>query len=274
MGKRKEHSNIEIREFKMDKMRPNCKIALVGPPGTGKSSVINSILWYFSHYFAAAKVFSGTEDENHFYEGDNPKKPKIPNYYIWNELDEQEVINYVKRQKYVMNEAKKDPKINPWSMLICDDVSDDSQLLNKRVFRSIIKLGRHWKMMFIFAMQYPADLKPTLRAGFDYVFIMQTEDDKSLTHLHENFASEIRDFHDFKDILEQVAKNFAALVIDRTNRESSKLEDKIFYFQPPYPIPDFEFGCTEFREKAKREYNVNYDPTDELIDAVPIKKRR
>ncbi len=123
-------------------------------------------------------------------------------------------------------------------------------------------------------MQYPADLKPTLRAGFDYVFIMQTSDDKSLTLLHDNFASEIRDYNDFKDIMEQVAKNFSALVIDRTKREAKNIEDKIFYYKPPHPLPSYQFGCKEFREKAIKEYNKHYDPTDELIESVPIKKRK
>ncbi len=274
MQRRKEKAEIAIKSFDITKMRPNSKAVMIGPPGTGKSSLIDNIIYFLSHHFATAKIFSGTENENNFYEGGNPRKPKIPAYYIWDELIEDEIIKFMQRQKLVLSEAKKGASINEWSMLICDDVSDDTKILNKRIFKTLLKLGRHWKCLFLFAMQYPCDLHPNLRSSFDYVFIMQTNDDKTLEILHKNFGSIIQNFYDFKDIMKQVAKNYGALVIDRTNRESNKIEDKVFYYQPVYPIPRFEFGCDEYRAKAAKEYNYEYDVGDELLKGKELVYKR
>lgn len=271
---KREKRTIELKEFRIDKLRPNSKIALIGPPGTGKSSVIDSILWYFAHFFPVAKVFSGTEDTNHFYEGPEPKKSKIPAYYIWEELDEDEIKRFLKRQRILTHKSKTDPSINPWGMLICDDVSDDRKMLNKKVFQTIMKMSRHHSLLFALVMQYACDCSASMRSAFDYIFIMQTTDLKSLENIHTNFASDIRDYKDFVDIMKQVAKNFAALVIDRTNRDSNKLEDRVYYYQPPFPIPTFQFGCKEYRRKHDLEYNYEYDPVDDLLDEEDEKPKR
>ena len=263
---------LNIREWDISLIEPNSRIALIGMSGSGKSSIIDAILYHWAYLYPVYKVFSGTETENHFYEGDDPHNPKIPGYYIYDELDENEIIKFIKRARLVTNLHQKNNSINPYSALICDDVSDDSQLLNKRIFKQIMKKSRHWSTLFMFAMQYPADLKPTLRGNFNYVFIMKEDVEKSKRSIHENYATVISDYRDFEDILSQITEDYTALVIDKNNK-TNKLEDCIFFYKAPYPIPHYQCGCTEFREKAKKEHNYKYDAVDEILDApVPKKK--
>jgi hypothetical protein len=287
MPRKREARTIEVREFKIKNMRPNCKIALIGRPNSGKSTVIDYLLCYWNHLFSTALVFNGTENETQFYQNnhesygcDNVKNPKIPPIYIdddFEENGERMVKDFVIRMKIIQTKIKNGeiPPHEGWGLLVCDDMSENSDIMKKKVFKTLMKMGRHWPMMFIFGMQNPVDLSTQLRAAFDYVFLMECNEEKTMRSIHENYAGKFTNFRDFEDVMKQVAVNFGALVIDNTVKTNSgKIEDYIFYFKPPYPAPEYHFGCPLYRKKNEKEYDTNYDPINDLLEDNPTTNKK
>jgi hypothetical protein len=106
-------NQVDIHEFPLDEMKPNSKIVIIGKPATGKSTVIRDIVKAFRHEFPVAKVFSGTEENNHFY------AQMFPELFIHSEYSEAEMENFAKRQKLAMRNNPDNPK----GLLIVDDCS-------------------------------------------------------------------------------------------------------------------------------------------------------
>ena len=141
--------NIEIHELNLDRIQPNfdnmnnpeqggSKIVIIGKPGTGKTTLITRILYEKRHIFPSSFVMSGTEDSNGHY------GKIMPSIFVHNKYDERKVEDFVTRQK-----ISKKHLLNPWSVLLLDDCTDDPKIFNKPIFQGLFKNGRHWKMLFI-----------------------------------------------------------------------------------------------------------------------------
>ena len=97
MASNNTHDNImtlNINELNLEQINPNTnnmnnpdqggsKIVVIGKPGTGKSTLITSLLYHKKHIFPTGLVFSGTEDSNGHYgtspaAADHMPKPPEP----------------------------------------------------------------------------------------------------------------------------------------------------------------------------------------------------
>ena len=56
------------------------KIVVIGKPGTGKTTLISSLLYAKKHIFPIGLVMSGTEDSNGYY------KKIFPSTFVYNKL--------------------------------------------------------------------------------------------------------------------------------------------------------------------------------------------
>jgi GTPase SAR1 family protein len=227
------------------------KIVVIGKPGTGKTTMIASLLYAKKHIFPVGEVQSGTEDSNGFYSRIFPKT------VVHDELDVDKLAEFKKRQKI----AKK-LLPNPWAILLLDDCTDNPSVLRKPIFQDIFKNGRHWKMLFILSLQHCMDVLPSIRANVDFTFIMREANIKSRKSLYENYAGIIPDFTFFCNILDQITDDYTALVVHNTSH-SNKMEDCIFWykadkkFADPTFLSKFKIGCDEFWEFHNERYNEN-----------------
>lgn len=218
---------------------------------TGKSTLIGNILYNFAHIFPVGQIYSGTEDSNHYY------KKIFPNLFVYNDLNPERVIDFVRRQKIAVQQGVE----VPWAIQILDDCTDDPKILTKKIFQGIFKKGRHWKMMFILSLQYSMDIKPVIRTNIDYTFILRETILSNREKLWKNYAGAINDFDDFCDILDQVTDDYSALVIN--NRvQSNKLEDIVYWYKAdPKLLESFSFGCNEFWKWGNDRFEPTYvDP--------------
>lgn len=224
------------------------KLVVIGKPGTGKTTLITSLLYEKKHIFPVGMVMSGTEDSNGHY-------GKIfPSTFVYNKLHEDKIEDFIKRQKLAKQHIK-----NPWATLLIDDCTDDPKIFTKPLFQGLYKNGRHWKMMFILSLQYCMDVKPVIRTNVDGTFILRETNLKNRRSLWENYAGVIPDFSLFCEIMDQITDDYTALYIHNATR-SNKLEDCVYWYKanPKAVSADFKFGCNDYWDFHIQRYNPDY----------------
>jgi hypothetical protein len=210
------------------------KIVIIGKPGTGKTTLITSLLYEKSHIFPAGMVMSGTEDSNGHY------GRIFPSSFVYNKLEKGKIEDYIKRQKLA-----KDYLPNPWSILLLDDCTDDPKLFNDPLFQGIFKNGRHWKMLFILSLQYSMDIKPTIRTNIDGTFILRESGIRTRRTLWENYAGIFPDFDQFCQVMDQLTTDYTALYIHNAT-QSNKIEDCVFWYRAKPVPPEFKIGSADY----------------------------
>ena len=244
--------NTDIIPPSTDKMNdPNqggSKIVVIGKPGTGKTTLITSLLYEKKHIFPIGMVMSGTEDSNGHY------RQLFPSTFVYNKLHEDKIEDFIKRQKIAKNHIPQ----NPWGLLLLDDCTDDPKLFNKPLFQGLYKNGRHWKMMFILSLQYCMDVKPVIRTNIDGTFILREPNMKNRRALWENYAGIIPDFAMFCEVMDKITDDYTALYIHNST-QSNSIEDCVFYYKAdPNISKDFKFGSEEFWNFHMDRFDDNY----------------
>lgn len=243
---------FKIKKLDIKKIHPNSvddkfggsKVVVIGKPGTGKSTLIKSLLYAKKHVIPTGIVFSGTEDTNGFY------SKFFPSTFIYNEYNRDNLERFITRQK----QAYKKKLENPWAVCLIDDCTDDRKIFNDPMMVSMYKRGRHWKMLYILSLQYCLDIKPAIRANVDGVFLLKVTGVKQLKQLYENYAGMVPDFDTFCQIMKQVTQNYTALYIDNTN-PNGDWKEQLYWYKADIPPNDFKFGCDEMWHWHYQKFN-------------------
>jgi hypothetical protein len=201
---------------------------------TGKTTLISSLFFDKKHIFPIAQIHSGTEDSNGFWQ------KMFPSTFVFNSCNVEHIQKIIKRQKFAIKHLP-----NPWAVLLLDDCTDDTRILNTPLFQSIFKNGRHWKMWFILSMQYALDIKPVIRTNVDVVFILREPNLRNREILYRNYASVIPTFALFNDIMDSVTTDYTALVINNASKSNNWI-DSVYWYKAVIPPPNFKFGCVQY----------------------------
>lgn len=251
---------IKIKELNLEMIAPSTntmhnpdqggsKTVVIGKPGTGKTTLIASLLYAKKHIFPIAMAVSGSEDSNGFY------RKILPSTFVYNEYKEEDIKDFIKRQKISKQHLK-----NPWGVILLDDCTDDPRIFNKPLQQGMYKRGRHWKMWYILSLQYSMDVKPVIRTNVDGVFILREPILKNRKSLWENYASIIPDFGLFCDIMDQLTDDYTALYIHGASK-TNEWKDCVFWYKADIVPDSFKFGCKDYWEFHESRYNKDYvDP--------------
>jgi hypothetical protein len=254
-----DNSTLCIKQLNTDIIRPNTndilnpeeasggdKIVVIGKAGTGKSTLITSLLYEKSHIIPTGLVMSGTEDSNQHF------SRIFPSTFIYNKLNTNAIEEYVKRQKLAIKYLP-----NSWSLLLLDDCTDDPKIMKTPLFEGLYKNGRHWNMLYILSLQYCMDVRPSIRSNIDGAFLLRETNLKNRKILWENYAGIIPSFKLFCRIMDEITNDYTALYVHNRS-QSNRLEDCVFWYKATQIPPDFKFGSDDFWDFHNQRYNQRY----------------
>ena len=251
-------NTVEIQELNPDMIPPitsryedpnyngGCKIVVVGKPGTGKSTLIKSLLYAKKHIFPVGVAMSGSEDTNHAYQ------EIMPSTFVFNSYNEEKVKDIIKRQKLAHAHLA-----NPWAVLILDDCTDDPKIFHKPLQQAIYKKGRHWKLLYILSLQYAMDVKPVIRTNVDGIFILREPLLKNREALYKNYASIIPDFTTFCELMDQLTDDYNSLYIHGAT-QTNKWQECVYYWKAPIVPKGWKFGCSDYWAFHNARFNPEH----------------
>jgi hypothetical protein len=246
---------IQIKEWDIQSTPTSFTAVVVGPPKSGKSTFLEDFCYYNKHRYPVARVFSGTEDTAH-----SKFARFIHPFYINSSWDEEDEKKYILRQKTCIAEEMRFPQ----GVNIVDDCTDNAKVFQTKLMKGIFKLGtQHFANAFFYSTQYAFDLKPELRKCISYAILFREPEAKERKKLYENFGGITGSFKMFNDLMDALTGDYTAMVIDKGNQKSNKIEDCVFWFRTVKDLPRWRFGCDEYCDWADQRYNSDY--VEELV---------
>jgi hypothetical protein len=217
---------------------------------THNTTLINRLIYEKRHIIPVGFAMSGTEESNHNYRD----KCGFPEVFIYEKWNKQTIERFIKRQKIAIDYLQ-----NPWCVAVVDDCMDKKSEFRTELIEGFYKNGRHWKPFWILSLQYAIDILPVIIVSIDIAFIGREPNDNIRKKIYEKYAGIIPTYSLFCSLMEKFTSDHSFLVV-LNNNTSNKLEDCVFYWKPE-PVPDFKFGCADYREFAEERFDREYKPS-------------
>jgi hypothetical protein len=250
-------NKVVINTFDPTKMVAHPSIIIIAKRGSGKSVLCKALLQLYKD-IPVGIIISPTDRMNCFY-GDF-----FPQVFIHYNYRSSKIQKILQRQLYITKLSKelklKKKKIDTRCFIIMDDcLADNGTWAKDQPVRELLMNGRHYHIMYILIMQYPLGIKPDLRSQFDYIFLLAEDFISNQKRMHDHYAGMFPDFKSFQQVYRQLTNDFGAMVI--VNRGARlHFNDKVFFYKAPV-IDDssLTFGCKQFNDFNKYNYNKNWE---------------
>ena len=196
-----------LDKFDLDRLCLHTDIIfVVGKRGTGKTTLIRSILRHHRHRIDFLVVMSGSEKANRAYQ-----HMMVPRVCIRHKFDAtylQEIYNEVASGK-TRGKSGKAARV----VFVFDDLAfGGNTFWGNETIRNIMFMGRHYQIGIMFAVQYIMHIPLECRSQYNYAFTMQDNAFDTLERLRKVFFSFIRKDDDFQTVLQYFTAQFGVLV--------------------------------------------------------------
>ncbi|HSA76110.1 MAG TPA: hypothetical protein VLE02_01075 [Nitrosarchaeum sp.] len=239
---------IKIKPFDFDMMPLSCTLIAIGSPGSGKTTLIENIVYYKKHLYPTARVFICNE-------GGYKKLCKIfGSLFVSNNYNEDEHKNAIigQKKRSMIHDGNNPAK---FSVIIADDLNQ--KFLRSNLMTSVHKVGtQHWNCLSLVGTQCAFDCRPEIRSSVSYVALFRCVDENEKKKLYTNFGGICGSYEKFCSLLDNITGDHRCMIIKKMS-QSNNIEDNIFWYETKV-MKEWKFGCTEFRKWNTDRYNVNY----------------
>lgn len=242
--------NLNIRPFDPSVMKNNATVLLLGKRGTGKSTLLNDLMYHMRSKFNFGIAMSPTEESSEML------GEMLPRSCVFDDFAEDAIGRMLKYQK---KKVKQGSYRNMF--IIMDDCAYDNRTLKGKNIREVFMNGRHRKIFIINAVQYMMDVPSFLRGQIDYVFAMRDNIIDQREKLWKFFFGMFSDYKDFSAVMDNCTEGHNCIVLNNTVR-SNNPEDCVFWYCANPELPKFRLCDDVFWNMDRRYYSVREDRED------------
>jgi len=262
--------SVSLRKFDLASLTSEATLCFCSKRHSGKSFLIREIMHHFRS-IPCGIVLAPTDKATDFYAS------FIPSSFVHYDYRPELLSSFFHRQEYIIEKNKKrtasgKAPLDDRAFLIMDDcLSSKGEWGKDPNVAKMFFEGRHYKALFIFAMQFPLALKPEFRSNFDFVFLLGEDFISNQKRLYEHYAGMFPTFELFRKVFTEATDNYGCLVIN--NRVKSKnIEDKVFWYRARDPGP-FIVGNAKFRLFHQRRFNPDWKEKENKVDLYKTAKK-
>jgi len=259
--------DIHLKRFRPAEMQTNRVCIMVGKKGTGKSTLVEDIMWFQQHIPVGA-IMSATEESNEAY------SRMAPPLFIYKNFDADALLRLINRQKKMKSLYKQNGNYLPFdhrAFVLMDDCMYDKKNFRGSLMRELFMNGRHWDLFVLITMQYVMDITPEIRTNTDYVFALKENVRKNRERLYNEFFGVFPSFAVFDALFLEVTQNWRCLVLD-TTVASTEIEDCVFWYKAE-KRPPFRLGSEWFWEYS-RQNGLGKNETNRERNALELEEMR
>lgn len=274
-GKFSAMSTIAINKFdtsNKDEFSNNPAILFIGKRGSGKSLAIADIATSLKLHGMAQDcvVISPSDKYLPFYEN------KLGVKNVLYECSEGVIESILRVQSDRVKESIKNNTKCPNLLLILDDCVNVNGLIKSKPISELLFNGRHYKISFILAIQFPIGMPPELRCNFDQIFLGSDDMLSNQKRLYDHYAGVFSTFDSFRQVFNETCNGFSFLVISNIGKHktfNSKVKHFSANINSACVIQDFEMKQILLDKQIKQteqteqtEQNTKYDLLKNILN--------
>lgn len=240
------NGKIQLHEYDpMTMMRPDATVLVVGQRGSGKTVMMQYLLYCISKKLDMAVVFCPTRDTRQEYE------QCVPKCNVYPEFDKTRLASILGAQKKLSKRIgecslKKAADIPPLRRVgvVLDDCMFDKKEMNSPGMRYLMMNGRHDNFFYLNGVQYIMDFPKDLRSQVDTVIVFPEANITYREPLRQNLLGVFQTDEELVKVFNEGLKEHEALVFD--SRAYRAREQYLFYCKAQYHLPAFRVGSDLF----------------------------
>jgi energy-coupling factor transporter ATP-binding protein EcfA2 len=232
-------AHFRIKQWDCDSLRDGRIILLVGRRGSGKSTMMENIMYALRDRLDVGVAMTPTEESMDAF------RAHIPETFVYPAYDVAQVQRLLSAQRVRLAERRALRHV----YVFLDDCMYDKAILKSVVMRDLFMNGRHLRITLCMAMQYLMDMGPDLRTQCDYVICMAEKIQSNRHKLWKYFFGVFERYEHFGRVLDATTADYGALILDNTV-QSSAATDCVFWYRATLSLPPFFIGSRTFRRLA------------------------
>ena len=214
----KTRNDIFIDKFKMPPERYNFTALLVGPRGTGKTTLQEDFLFHLKDRYDIFFALTPTKDTADMF------RKHIPDAFVYTSFDKDVLEDFYSTLESLKNVGE------PRSAIVfLDDCAFDKKTYASQIMTQIHYNGRHL-MALVNSVQDLMDVPLNIRRQYDYTFCLMHKSTKSKRRLYDDVFGIFPSFQVFDTVFKEMTNDRTSLILDCVE-QSSDIEQCVFFYK-------------------------------------------
>jgi len=226
---------VQILPYDLHRLKPGKVVIVIGRRGSGKSVLLNHVMYIMRHRFHSGVAMSPTSDTLRTF------RQFMPGSFCYSDFNEDALKNAISSKQSYQEKIGSEDGDNYNIFVVMDDCMYNKKIMKSEPMRYLFMNGRHVKIFFMNLMQYCMDMGPDLRTNIDYVFAFQDSSLDNRFKLWKFFFGMFSKFEDFCRVMDVCTSGHECLVMDNTVK-SNVITEKIYYFKASNELPRYRVG--------------------------------